>query len=59
MQGDVRDSLEDIPSAGDKLGYKRDFDLNMGLEAAVEWFMKNGQSNHLTNEQHVAYFCNK
>jgi len=40
-QGDVRDSLADISSAGDRLGYKPDFDLNMGLEATVEWFRKN------------------
>jgi UDP-glucose 4-epimerase len=40
-QGDVRDSLADISSAGDKLGYRPDFDLNMGLEATVEWFRKN------------------
>ena len=39
-QGDVRDSLADISSAGDKLGYRPDFDLNMGLEATVKWFRK-------------------
>lgn len=39
-QGDVRDSLADISSAGDKLGYAPDFDLNMGLEATVKWFRK-------------------
>jgi UDP-glucose 4-epimerase len=37
-QGDVRDSLADISSAGEKLEYKPDFDLNKGLEATVEWF---------------------
>jgi len=31
-QGDVRDSLADISSAGEKLGYKPDFNLNSGLE---------------------------
>ena len=40
-QGDVRDSLADISSAGDKLGYKPDFNLNSGLEGTIKWFQKN------------------
>ena len=40
-QGDVRDSLADISSAGEKLGYKPDFNLNSGLEGTIKWFQKN------------------
>jgi UDP-glucose 4-epimerase len=40
-QGDVRDSLADISSAGDKLGYEPDFDLDSGLEETIRWFRKN------------------
>ena len=40
-QGDVRDSLADISEARRELVYAPDFDLNMGLEATVEWFRKN------------------
>ena len=40
-QGDVRDSLADISSAGEKLGYRPDFDLNSGLEETIKWFKKN------------------
>lgn len=40
-QGDVRDSLADISSAGDKLGYKPDYNLNSGLEGTIRWFQKN------------------
>lgn len=40
-RGDVRDSLADISSAGDKLGYKPDFNLNSGLEGTIKWFQKN------------------
>jgi len=40
-QGDVRDSLADISSAGDKLGYKPDFNLDEGLEGTIKWFQKN------------------
>lgn len=39
-QGDVRDSLADISSAGDKLGYRPDFDLDSGLEETIKWFKK-------------------
>ena len=39
-QGDVRDSLADISSAGDKLGYAPDFDLDCGLEETIKWFKK-------------------
>ena len=39
--GDVRDSLADISSAGDKLGYKPGFELDSGLRETVEWFRKN------------------
>ena len=38
--GDVRDSLADISSAGDKLGYKPGFELDSGLRETVEWFRK-------------------
>ena len=38
--GDVRDSLADISSAGDKLGYKPGFELDSGLRETVEWFKK-------------------
>ncbi len=40
-QGDVKDSLADISSAGDKLGYRPDFDLDSGLEETIKWFKKN------------------
>ena len=40
-QGDVRDSLADISSAGDKLGYRPDFCLDSGLEETIRWFRKN------------------
>ncbi len=40
-QGDVRDSLADISSARDKLGYRPDFDLDSGLEETIRWFRKN------------------
>jgi UDP-glucose 4-epimerase len=40
-QGDVRDSLADISSAREKLGYKPDFHLNSGLEGTIKWFRKN------------------
>ncbi len=39
-QGDVRDSLADISSAGDKLGYRPDFNLDSGLEETIKWFRK-------------------
>jgi len=39
--GDVRDSLADISSARDKLGYKPGFELDSGLRETVEWFRKN------------------
>lgn len=39
--GDVRDSLADISSAGDKLGYKPGYELDSGLRETVEWFRKN------------------
>ena len=38
--GDVRDSLADISSAGDKLGYKPGYELDSGLRETVEWFRK-------------------
>ena len=40
-QGDVRDSLADISSAGEKLGYKPNYNLNSGLEGTIKWFQKN------------------
>lgn len=40
-QGDIRDSLADISSAGEKLGCKPDFNLNSGLEGTIRWFQKN------------------
>lgn len=40
-QGDVRDSLADISDAGRELGYKPDFELNLGLEETIKWFRKN------------------
>ena len=40
-QGDIKDSLADISSAGENLGYKSDFNLNSGLEGTIEWFQKN------------------
>jgi UDP-glucose 4-epimerase len=39
-QGDVRDSLADISSAGDKLGYRPEFNLDSGLEEIIKWFKK-------------------
>jgi len=39
-QGDVRDSLADISLAGEKLGYKPDFNLDSGLEETIKWFKK-------------------
>jgi UDP-glucose 4-epimerase len=39
-QGDVRDSLADISSAGDKLGYKPEYDLDSGLKETIKWFKK-------------------
>jgi len=39
--GDIRDSLADISSAADKLGYKPEFNLNSGLEGTIKWFQKN------------------
>jgi len=40
-QGDVRDSLADISDARRELGYKPDFELNLGLEETIKWFQKN------------------
>lgn len=40
-QGDIRDSLADISSAREKLGYKPGFELNLGLEETIKWFRKN------------------
>lgn len=44
-QGDVRDSLADISSAWDKLGYRPDFNLDSGLEETIKWFRKNWSSD--------------
>ncbi len=38
--GDIKDSLADISSAGEAIGYKPDFDLISGLKETVEWFQK-------------------
>ena len=38
--GDVRDSLADISSAGEKLGYKPSFSLNSGLGETIRWLQK-------------------
>lgn len=43
-QGDIRDSLADISSAGEKLGYKPGFELNLGLEETIKWFRENKQT---------------
>jgi len=40
-QGDIRDSLADISSAGEKLGYKPFFSLDLGLGETIKWFQKN------------------
>jgi UDP-glucose 4-epimerase len=40
-QGDVKDSLADISSAGEKLGYRPNFNLDSGLEETIKWFKKN------------------
>ena len=39
-QGDIRDSLADISSAGEKLGYKPSFNLNSGLGETIKWFQR-------------------
>lgn len=39
--GDVKDSLADISSAKNKLGYEPKFNLNSGLEGTIKWFQKN------------------
>jgi UDP-glucose 4-epimerase len=39
--GDIKDSLADISSARDKLGYEPEFNLNSGLEGTIKWFQKN------------------
>ena len=39
-QGDIRDSLADISSAGEKLGYRPDFNLYSGLEETINWFKR-------------------
>jgi nucleoside-diphosphate-sugar epimerase len=36
--GDVRDSLADITSAEEKIGYKSEYNLNLGLEGTIKWF---------------------
>lgn len=38
--GDVRDSLASIDKARAELGYDPKFDLERGLEAAIEWYWK-------------------
>lgn len=40
-QGDVKDSLADISSAMEMLGYQPNFDLNSGLEETIKWFREN------------------
>lgn len=40
-QGDVKDSLADISLAIEKLGYRQNFDLNLGLKETLRWFQKN------------------
>lgn len=39
--GDIKDSLADISSAREKLGYEPKFDLNSGLGETIRWFQKN------------------
>lgn len=39
--GDIKDSLADISSAKNKLGYEPKFNLNSGLEGTIKWFWKN------------------
>lgn len=38
--GDIKDSLADISSAREKLGYDPKFDLNSGLRETIKWFQK-------------------
>jgi UDP-glucose 4-epimerase len=39
--GDIRDSMADISIAKREMGFKPDFDLNLGLEATIKWFQEN------------------
>lgn len=39
--GDIKDSLADISSAREMLGYEPKFDLNSGLLETIRWFQKN------------------
>lgn len=39
--GDIKDSLADISSARNKMGYEPSFDLNSGLEETIKWFRMN------------------
>ena len=39
--GDIKDSLADISSAREMLGYEPKFDLNSGLRETIKWFQKN------------------
>ena len=38
--GDIRDSLADITTAGEALGYNPDYDMNVGLKETIKWFQK-------------------
>lgn len=39
--GDIKDSLADISSAREMLGYEPKFDLSSGLKGTITWFQKN------------------
>jgi len=39
--GDIKDSLADISSARNEMGYEPSFDLNSGLEETIKWFRRN------------------
>ena len=39
--GDVRDSLADIGKARDLLGYRPEYDVDRGLNEAIEWYREN------------------
>lgn len=39
--GDIKDSLADISSAREMLGYEPKFDLSSGLKETITWFQKN------------------
>ncbi len=43
--GDIRHSLADISLAREKLGYRPEYDLEMGLEVTIRWFSRNLKKN--------------